>query len=129
MRSRVIDRDGAPTAASRRVVRRRLRPLPAALAVGAVERRQGGEAPDRLGGHATDLRAGPDRAAGCEVVEQLGEIFRRQIFVIVVVDLDHRGIAASAEAFDLAPREQAVRGDVVRRADALAQHGLDVLGA
>jgi hypothetical protein len=54
-------------------------------------------------------------ATGGEIVEQLVEILFRQIFVIVVVDLHHRRIAAGAEALDFEPRERAVGRDVLLR--------------
>ena len=103
----------------------RRRAQPRRFAVHAVERRERGQAADRLGGDAADLRSFRDRAAGGEIVQQPGEILGRQVFVIVVVDLHHRRVAAGAETLDLAPREQAVRRDVIGLADALAQHGLD----
>ena len=56
------------------------------------------------------VRASP--LSGGEIVEDLRQDFRRQVFVVVVIDLRHRRVHAGAQAFDLAQRERAVRRDV-----------------
>src|SRR5207249_1742026 len=64
-----------------------------------------------------------------KLVEQLFERLRRQVLVIVGVDLHHRGVDARAQALDLDPRELAVGGNVVLLADAPPADRLEVLGA
>ena len=98
-------------------------------AVDAIERGQRGQAADRLGRRAPGLRALDDGAPGDEIVEQLREILRVEVFVIVIVDLHHRRVAAGAEALDLDPGKRAVSGDMVLHADALLADFLDVVGA
>ena len=69
------------------------------------------------------------RAAGREIVEELTEARGIEILVIVIVDLDHRGVAAGAEAFDLDPGEIAIRRHGALRADALFADPLELEGA
>ena len=99
------------------------------MAVGAVEARERREAPDGLGRDAPNLRADLNRSANRQVVEKLGEVLRRQVLVVVVVDLNHRRVATGAEALDLGPREQAVGRHMALLADALAADSLEVFGA
>ena len=75
------------------------------------------------------MRADLDRPTRHEIVEQLVEILFGQVFVIIVVDLHHRRIAAGAEAFHLKPGKQAIRRDVALRADAGLEHFLDRIRA
>jgi hypothetical protein len=76
-----------------------------------------------------DLRAGPRRLAGREIVENLRQDLRRQVLVIVLVDLQHGRIHAGAQAFHLDPGEGAVRADVMLLPDFLPQRLLQILGA
>ena len=52
---------------------------------------------------ATVLRTDLHGLAGGKIVEQRVEVLGGQIFVIIVVDLHHRRIAAGSEALDLEP--------------------------
>src|ERR1700682_3422 len=72
---------------------------------------------DRRGKLPIDLRTGFWIFSGREIVEKLLEILRRQILVIVVVDLRHRRVDAGAEALDLPPREHPVSRDMFLIAD------------
>src|SRR5262245_36482807 len=60
-----------------------------------------------------DLRAGLRRAAGSHLVEDLLEGLGREVLVVVVVDLSHRRVDASAQALDLDPGELAVRRHLI----------------
>ena len=48
--------------------------------------------------------------AGLQVVEDLMSVGDGEVFVVVVVDLDHGGVDAGAEALDLADGEELVVG-------------------
>src|ERR1700682_1030589 len=76
---------------------------------------------------AIDLRAGLRIFSGREIVEQLLEILRRQILVIVVVELRHRRVNASTQTFDLAPREHPVGRDMFLLADPPLTDSLNVV--
>src|SRR5260370_38921376 len=80
----------------------------------------------RLGAGAAGLRARLHGPAGGEIVEQLAEILGRQVLVIVIADLDHGGVAAGAEAFDLDPGEFAVGRHGSLRPDALFADRLEL---
>ena len=54
---------------------------------------------------------------------------RRQILVIILVDLDHRGIAAGSQTFDFDPGEHAVRRNFSLLANSPKQNFLDRVGA
>src|ERR1700674_90920 len=82
--------------------------------------RQRGRPADRRRQLAIDLRTGLRRLAGGERVENLRETLRRQVLVVVVVDLHHRRVDAGTEALDLHPREFAVGSHLVFVADAAA---------
>ena len=60
-------------------------------------------------GLATDLRSRLDLLAFGEIFQNLRGDVVIQIFVIIVVDLDHRRVGAIAHALDFGQREQAVR--------------------
>ena len=68
-----------------------------------------------------------ERKRLAQIIEQFGEVRRRQIFVIIVVDLHHRRVAAGAETLNLDPGELAVRRDVALVADLALADRLDVL--
>src|SRR5579863_10738940 len=74
-----------------------------AAPVDAVERGERSQAADWLGADAPRLRTLFDGPSGDEIVQELAEILRRQVLVVVIVDLHHRRVAAGAEAFDLDP--------------------------
>jgi len=57
--------------------------------------------------------------SGAEVVDDLAESLRRQVLVVVVVDLGHRSIAAGAKALDLLPGEKPIRGQMIPGSDLL----------
>jgi hypothetical protein len=58
------------------------------------------------------LRARRHRLAGRDVVDQLLQLFRRQIFIGVLENLQHRRIHAGAQALHLFPGEVAVFGQL-----------------
>src|SRR6478672_3300022 len=87
-----------------------MRSLSSSIAVPHIEERF--RSVERLGGMPAVLRTGLDRLAVAQIVEHALETLRRQILVIVLVDLDDGGVDASAQTFDLAPGEHAVLGDV-----------------
>src|ERR1700733_14466046 len=89
----------------------------AAMTIDAIERRQRSQAADRLRAEAPGLRSRLHRAPRGEVVEQFREILRRQILVIIVVDLHHRRVATGAQALHFDPREGAVGRDPALRSD------------
>src|SRR5262245_22334595 len=60
---------------------------------------------DRRGQLAVNLRAGLRRAAGGEFVQNSCETLRREVLVVVIIDLRHRRVHAGPEALDLDPRE------------------------
>src|SRR3712207_9155920 len=55
---------------------------------------------------ATLLRSRLHRPTGGEIVEQPLQDFRRQVLVVIGVDLHHRRVAAGTEALDLDPRDR-----------------------
>src|SRR6188474_605370 len=63
-----------------------------------------------------------------EIVENLVETVRRQILVVVVIDLRHRRVHAGTQAFDFDPGEFAVLGNLALIADPLAADLLEVVG-
>src|SRR5262249_17503510 len=67
-----------------------------------------------------DLRTGFDLFAGREIVENLAKALGGEVLVVVVVDLRHRCVDASAETLDFDPREFAVFGHFALIADAFA---------
>src|SRR5947209_20379320 len=69
----------------------------------APEFSQARQSADRLGRDAAGLRTCLHLAAGGEIIEQLLEILRREVLVIILVDLHHRRVAAGPEALDLGP--------------------------
>src|SRR5262249_47453993 len=71
------------------------------------------------------LRANFYPSSGGEIVKQLFEILRREILKKILIDLDHRGIAASAETLDLNPRKLAVGSDSSRPANPPLKNCLD----
>ena len=75
------------------------------------------------------LRARSDLAASLEIGENPLETLRRQVFVIILVDLSHWCVDASAEALDLRPGKKSVRGDLVRLTDQSAARILDRVSA
>ena len=76
------------------------------------------------------LRARHRHLAGGEFVEDLAEALSGQVLVIVLADLRHRRIRASAQTFDLFPREFAVGGDLMRLGGDLVLADRDqILGA
>ena len=99
----------------------------AAPTIDAVEAGEGGQATDRLGRLAPDLRAGLDLAAGLDVVEQLVEVLGAQVLVVQLVDLHHRRVAAGAQALDLQPAEHPVVAHLAHGADTPLQHGFDIV--
>lgn len=60
-----------------------------------------------------------------EVLEQLGDRLGRQVLVVVVVDLDHGGVDAGAQALDLDKGEEAVGGGLALLDAELLLDGLD----
>src|SRR5215469_6208131 len=78
---------------------------------------------------AIDLRPGLRRAAGREFVENAGQRFRRQVLVIIGIDLHHRRVDAGGQTFHLGPREGAVGGHLVRATDPIVQQFLERVGA
>ncbi len=100
--------------------------------VTVVERRIG-ERVGTAGGFGADaagLRAGRGTLAAAKGLDQLRRRFGRQVFVKILVDLEHRRVGAGAEAFDLGPGEHAVGGRRhLRRADQLLADGHHVVGA
>ena len=76
-----------------------------------------------------DLRAGLHFLASTQIIENFSEALGSQVLIVIVIDLRHRRIDASAEALDLDPGELAVFGDVTLLADALAAHFLQIVGA
>jgi len=78
----------------------------------------------RLPAHASDLVGGLQR------FEELDGGFRGQVFVVVVVDLDHGGVDAGAEAFDFGEGEETVGGGVAgANAEVLLDGFHDYVGA
>src|SRR5579863_4321158 len=71
--------------------------------VDAIQRRQRGQPTNRGRADAPGLRSLDHRPTGDEIVEQLDEILRVEVFVEIIVDLRHRRVATGAEAFDLDP--------------------------
>ncbi len=98
-----------------------------ATAVLAPESREARQSTDGLGCHAANLRARFHRTPGRKIIEQLLEILGSQILVIIIVDLDHGRVAASAEALDLGPGEQPVGRNFMRRPHSPLEHRLDVV--
>src|SRR5262245_25419579 len=88
-----------------------------------------GGAADRGRELAIDLRAGLDLLAGSEVIQDSGERFRREVLVVVVVDLRHRRVHAGAQALDLDPGQLAVGGHVLLFADAVMAEPDQLVGA
>src|SRR5262249_33505679 len=83
---------------------------------------------DRRRQLALDLGSRLGCPAGGQVVEYLFERLGRQVFVVIVVDLRHRGINAGAQALDLYPREFSVLGNVVLVADSALAAFLESAG-
>src|SRR3984885_8257428 len=75
-----------------------------------------------------DLRTRLRVSADGEIVEDSGQRFRRQVLVIVGIDLHHRGVDAGAETLDFGPGERTVPGGFVLMADGLVQHFLQRIG-
>ena len=86
-------------------------------------------AADRRGELTIDLRSRLRLFPGGQIIEDAGQRFRREVLVIVGIDLNHRRIHARAQALDLGPRERAVGGDVVFLADHAVQDLLQPIGA
>ena len=84
---------------------------------------------ERRRGLAPVLRAGLDVTPGLQILQNARQALGREVLVIVLVDLRHGRVDASAEAFDLGPGEQPVRRHVARLADQLAAGVLDLVGA
>src|SRR5262249_33084289 len=95
------------------------------LAIRAVKRGQRGKAACWLRAYTPGLRADFYPSSGGEIVKQLFEILRREILKKILIDLDHRGIAASAETLDLNPRKLAVGSDSSRPANPPLKNCLD----
>src|ERR1700730_7367518 len=95
-----------------------MRSLSSSIVLSALGKRcQRGRPADRRRTRAVGLRAGLGRVAGGELVENLLEARRREILVIIVIDLRHRGVHAGAETLDLDPGEFSIGGDVELLAD------------
>src|SRR6476661_6357641 len=90
---------------------------------------QRGPTSKRLGGMPAILRARLHLAALAQVDENLLEALRRQVLVVVLVDLHHWRIDASAKALDLDPGEHPILGDVAGLADQLAAGVFQRFGA
>src|SRR5262245_40291063 len=100
--------------ASRRLVR-----LAAVLARVKIGIGQRGLTAHRCRQLSAALRARLDLASGRQLGENSGETLRREVLVIVVVDLRHRRVHAGAQALDLDPGELPVSRDVHLLADTL----------
>src|SRR5262249_58043338 len=74
-----------------------------------------------------DLRTRLGRAPGGELVEDPFEALRREILVVVVIDLRHRRVHAGGEALDFDPGELSVRGDVMLVTDAALADRLECI--
>src|SRR6476619_664795 len=87
-----------------------------------VERRieQRGGPTKRLGGMPPVLRAWCHFPALAQLHEDLLQGFGGQVLVVILVDLHHRCIDASAEALDFHPGEHSILGDVAGFADEFA---------
>src|SRR5215471_6123505 len=86
-----------------------------------VKRGQGGQSARRLGSDAPRLRAYLYRPAGGEIVKELLKIRGRKILIVILVDLHHGRIAASAQTLDLDPGKQAVLCDLALLANPPAE--------
>src|SRR5215211_1176258 len=108
-----------------------MRALPRPAVRLGIERRIGErrQAADRRRQLAIDLRPRFWRAAGRKLIEDAVEALGRKVLVKIIIDLRHRRVHASAEAFDLDPRELAVVGDVELVANALVTDLRQRLGA
>src|SRR5271154_2056206 len=71
------------------------------------------------------LRAGLDRLSVSQGLQQRHRVFRRQIFVVIVVDLRHRRVDAGAQALDLDQGELAVRGRLAQPDAKMLLAGVD----
>ena len=78
---------------------------------------------------AIDLRTRLRRAAGREIVENARQRLRRQVLVVIGIDLHHRRIDACAQALDLGPGESAVGGHLILVTDRVMQYFLERVGA
>src|SRR5690242_294251 len=103
-----------------------MRSLSASIAHLFLERRSPADRRRKL---PIDLRARLHLLAGREIVENLSEALGREVLVIIVVDLRHRGVDAGPETLNLDPGELAIAGDLALVSDALSADLFKIVGA